>query len=313
MAKLPREANYVGQNQNAQLTPAQSRRTKHKEQLGATGGPLLSQQFAPMSQIKRAYSVDQSGTVGKSLIPLKEKQVARGEGDTKDYPALVSAMKTGGPASIPPVHIGTVDSLNHEYGGKGDPGMPGISWLNSAHLVGKGKAPALGNGGHRTAIAAGLGWKAMPVTPYKDESGYSNTEFNKPSTSEESSGSTSASYTAQSVSGGLHTGDRSYVPGGHQSNVHGKDAGARWHADGALGGKTPGKGLYSQLHPAQPAAGAPLTNHLNNQQFAGTLQGHDLIHNQARAMANDRANPQPRLPGMNTQRGGTELWTGGGA
>jgi hypothetical protein len=311
MAKLPREANYVGQNQNARLTPAQSRRTKHKEGLGATGGPLLSQQFAPMSQIKRAYSVDAAGTVGKSLIPYKQKQVARGEGDTQDYPALASAMKTGGPTAIPPVHLGTVDSMNAEYGHKGEPGMPGISWFNSAHLVGKGKAPALGNGGHRTAIADKLGWKAMPVTPYKDESGYANKQFNKPTTSEAGSGSSSES--TPSVSGGLHTGDRSYVRGGDQSNIHGKDAGARWHAQGRLGGKTPGEGLYSQLHPAQPAAAAPLTNHLNSQQFAGTAQGHDLIHNQARAMANDRANPQPRLPGMNTAKGGTELWTGGGA
>lgn len=312
MAKLPREANYVGQNQNAQLTPAQSRRTKHKEQLGATGGPLLSQQFSPMSQIKRAYSVDQAGTVGKSLIPYKQKQVAMGEGDTEDYPALVSAMKTGGPTSIPPVHVGTVDSMNHDYGGKGDPGMPGISWLNSAHLVGKGKAPALGNGGHRTAIASGLGWKVMPTTQSKDESGYSDKQFNKSSGSS-SSGSGSESSSTPSVSGGLHTGDRSFVPGGHQSNVHGKDPGARWHAQGREGGRPPGEGLYSQLHPAQPAAAAPLTNHLNSQQFAGTVQGHELIHNQARAMAADRANPQPRLPGMNTAKGGTELWTGGGA
>lgn len=272
MAKLPREANYVGQNQSVKLTPAQSRRTKHKEQLGATGGPLLSQQFEPMSQIKNAYSVDVPGKVGPSLIPYKQEQVATGQGDTRDYPALVSAMKTGGPMSIPPVHVGTVDSINHEYGGKGDPGMPGIPHLNSAHLVGKGNALTLGNGGHRTAIAADLGWKVMRATQFKGQSGYGDAEFTH--MGDTSASDDDGSYTEQhphdSGPAELQPGDRSYVPGQHDLDPRDnhKDPGARWHAQGPYGAKTAGKGLYSQLHPAQPAAGAPLTN-LNQQQFSG--------------------------------------------
>src|ERR1700722_18765923 len=116
MGILPREANYVGQNQSVKLTPAQSRRTKHKENLGATGGPLLSQQFQPMNAIKNAYAVDVAGKVGKDLIPVKQRQVAEGDGDTDDYPLLVDTMKKQGVSSIPPVHFGTADQMNAAYG-----------------------------------------------------------------------------------------------------------------------------------------------------------------------------------------------------
>src|SRR5580698_3533084 len=193
MGILPREANYVGQNQSTRLTPAQSRRTKHKENLGATGGPLLSQQFTPMNTIKRAYAVDVAGTVGKALIPEKQKQIARGEGDTADYPLLVDTMKKQGVMSIPPVHFGTVDSMNNDYG-------PGIPHFNSLHLVGKGNKPALGNGGHRTAIASDLGWKVMHSTPDKADSGYKETQW----------GAGDSSYGDSSGSGGYQSGSESW-------------------------------------------------------------------------------------------------------
>jgi hypothetical protein len=358
MGILPREANYVGQNQSTRLTPAQSRRTKHKENLGATGGPLLSQQFTPMNTIKRAYAVDVAGTVGKDLIPEKQRQVEAGEGDTADYPLLVDTMKKQGVNSIPPVHFGTVDSMNHDYG-------PGIGHFNSLHLVGKGNAPALGNGGHRTAIASDLGWKVMRSTPDKSESGYKETKYgagdseygesgyssgssDHSSEWRDSSGSgnnTNASYSMQNAAaaagsemghstasrvvhayspGTPQPGDRSFVPmqDSYGNQVGGADPGARWHADGKDGSKPAGQGLYSRIHPLmnQPAANAPLTNHLNSQQFAGTVAG---LGTETREQHNNMAiykNNEDVLPGMHmgnpdaVQRFGVApAYTGGNA
>ena len=329
MGILPREANYVGQNQSTRLTPAQSRRTKHKENLGATGGPLLSQQFTPMNTIKRAYAVDVAGTVGKDLIPEKQRQVTAGEGDTADYPLLVDTMKKQGVMSIPPVHFGTVDSMNSDYG-------PGIPHFNSLHLVGKGNAPALGNGGHRTAIASDLGWKVMHSTPDKAESGYKETQWGAGdseygesgsssgyhSGSESWRGSTNASYSSDHSSsassgntayspGTPQPGDRSFVPmqNSYGDQVGGADPGARWHADGRDGSKPPGEGLYSQLHPPQAAAAAPLS-HLNQQQFSNSKQ--DLLP----GMEIDRFKP-PSYPRSNQRNAFSgpvpDSYTGGNA
>jgi hypothetical protein len=244
-----------------------------------------------MNTIKRAYAVDVAGTVGKDLIPEKQRQVAAGEGDTADYPLLVDTMKKQGVMSIPPVHFGTVDSMNQDYG-------PGIGHFNSLHLVGKGDAPTLGNGGHRAAIASDLGWKVMRSTPDKAESGYKETKYGagdseygessginsyhtddssywnrgSHSSSGSSGSSTHTAYKPEPDPTGPQPGDRSYVPmqDTYGNEVGGADPGARWHAWGRDAGKPPGEGLYSQLHPPQPAAGAPLT--LNQQQFSASKQ-----------------------------------------
>ncbi len=278
--KLPREANYVGQRQSVQLTGKQRRRVIHKEKVGSEGIPahLSSSQFEPMNAIKRAYAIDTAGTVGKNLIPLKRQQVAEGKGDTEDYDLLRDTMRSKGVKAIPPVHVGTVDQLNRDYGGKDEPGMPGISHLNSLHMVGKGDALALGNGGHRTAIAADLGWKVMPVTHDKMNSGYGNEEFMKdpdePEWSAEHVPSSDGNHdiVQHDPSGGMRyqPGARSYVPG----NTGEADPGARWHAHGRDAGYPPGEGLYSRLHPLMnaPAAGAPLSANLNQQQFSASRQ-----------------------------------------
>lgn len=293
--KTPREANYVGQNQSTRLTPAQSRRTKHKEQLGATGGPLLSQQFQPMSAVKRMAAVD-SPTVA-SLIPAKQEQVAAGEGDTEDYPALIHTMRTGGPQSIPPVHVDTISGINQSYGGGR---IPHLSALSNQNRL------ALGNGGHRTAIAHDLGWKVMPVTSYKEESGYGDPEYLRENYGSDESGSYRSSSSSQSASNAassaasssLNPGDRSFVP--HHTDAGGRDPGARWHAHGRDAGHPPGEGLYSQLHgPAPRAAAAPLSANLSQQQFARTrMGGQPTWQRDIKAVVAEGKNEQPRLPGM---------------
>lgn len=299
---MPREANYVGQNQSTRLTPAQSRRTKHKEGLGATGGPLLSQQFQPMSAIKRMGSVDAGAhaTVGEDLIPMKQDEVAEGDGDTEDYPALINAMKTGGVKAIPPVHVDTTSAINSDYGSRAYSPKSNMS---------------LGNGGHRVAIAHDLGWKAMPVTSYKDESGYGDPEFGKESYDDSgsygnssygnstgsSSSSQSASNAASSADTGLHPGDRSFVPG--FTDYGGRAPGNRWHAHGRDGGQPEGEGLYTQLHgPAPHAAAAPLSDNLSQMQFGRTMMGQSTVHREAMANMNQRNQFQPRLPGMDIAR-----------
>jgi hypothetical protein len=309
---LPREANYVGQNQTTRLTPAQSRRTKHKEQLGKTGGPLLSQQFQPMSAIERMGSVDagSDAMVGEDLIPEKQEQVEEGQGDTEDYPALIEAMKTGGVKSIPPVHVDTTSAINRSYGSDAYSPKSNMS---------------LGNGGHRTAIAHDLGWKVMPVTPYKDESGYGDEEFGKQSYGEGSSGwrdssgsqqsasnaASSAGSSSASPSSSLHPGDRSYIPG----VTGGRDPARRWHAHGRDGAIPPGEGLYSQIHgPAPHAAAAPLSN-LSPMQFGRTNLGQPTWQRAIKSVVAERNNVQPVLPGMDHYGAqyGSHEWSGGNA
>ena len=87
------------------------------------------------------------------------------DGDTRDYPALQSTMAKEGPkgTTTPPIHVGNVF-------GTASPAdtpqrNPGVF--------------AMGNGGHRVAIASELGWNAMRTTDSKVQSGYGDQRFNK--------------------------------------------------------------------------------------------------------------------------------------
>lgn len=165
----------VGYN-TARLTSRQRRRAIHKargpehetlanpgrwQPMGRRSAYLNPEQFMLMSDVRKMPGIDQGGGPVSALIPRKQAQVELNMGSSKDYPALVRAMRKGGPAGkqVPPVHIARGPDIYAAYGGSTGWGLdtPGF---------------ALGNGGHRVAIADQLGWTAVPYTTHKMQSGY---------------------------------------------------------------------------------------------------------------------------------------------
>lgn len=301
------------------LTPKQRRRAVHKSSgrehrqltdpdryLPARGrrqAYLNPQQFKTMREIRRLPAVDTwgMGTVGGQLLSMKRQEIAEGEGDTADYGALREAMRKGGPAGseVPPVHIGK--GMGTAYGN-------GLS----------NRKTMFGNGGHRVAIAADLGWKAMRYTPDLEESGYGDNRFmrSSSSTEDDSPGTYNSSPDSYTESEGLVTprharGARSWIPGYTGYSMPGN----RWHAAGPNGSRA-GGGLYTELHgPNQrqlSMLGRPQPV-INPQQFARTQMGEPTA---IRRAAADRAivrNRQDVLPGMHWPYTRPGAWTGGTA
>jgi len=114
-------------------------------------------------------------------------------------------MRTGGPDSIPPIHVDTANNIAGAYGGAGSSDF-------GEHL-------ALGNGGHRVAIAHELGWKSMRTTTDIEQSGYGEEEeYGKHddsgygSMNNESDAGMSDRGAAGLAGGGGQSANRSYTP-----------------------------------------------------------------------------------------------------
>lgn len=230
---------------------------------------LSPEQFMPMRRVKQVMAMDAPHSPGitgddiaedvaddptvADLIPSKAEDVESGEGDTADYGALRHTMSKEGPrgTTTPPIWVrGDLDADSPQ----GNPNKDPSSW-------------ALGNGGHRAALADELGWHAMRYTGDRAQSGYGDARF--PHTwdgdpelsavnsddpyyenSSVNSDEGSTNYSDNTVSQASQARrQRNHIPGqtGYSWQAH---AGARWHEGG---GPLATHGLYTELHgPAAP-------------------------------------------------------------
>lgn len=218
-----------------------------------SGAYLSPRQFISMRRLMDVNALDQgAGGPVRDLIPYKRNEVAQGIGDTADYDLLSDTMRSQGPkgTDVPPVWLTT----NHWTGA---PAKANPSEDPRAHY--------LGNGGHRTAIAHDLGWKAIRWTGHAGASGYDDDEYQKGDdddyydgepnsyahTSWQHSSSGSSRQASMSYANPSAHNPRSHIPGHTGGSAGWK--GMRWHKDSS-------PGLYTELH------GKPPSN-LNSQQF----------------------------------------------
>ena len=97
----------------------------------------------PYTEGFKPLSGGRGGNHRKSHAEMSKLEEGRASG-------LYSAMKAGGPTAVPPIHVDSVEGMAYTFGD--DPEDYGNARL------------AVGNGGHRVAIANALNWKRIGIS-----------------------------------------------------------------------------------------------------------------------------------------------------